>query len=260
MNTKTLSTRALSVIDQYKDFSVGKAVCSVPYFNNKTTRTRGALRAFTGKGSPKDIYEEVTAGLAKEHVATEMLTGESLKKYLTDKNIGIDCSGLAYYILNAESEERGLGSLDKHIRFINCHGLIGKIKSALRPVEHCDVATIADDNNSKIVTIQDIRPGDMITMISKSNIRNHILIVSGVDMQNSNPTKIFYTHTIAYPEDGVYGTGLKQGTIDLLTKSTEYQALGTDTVNEILAYTWSESSLLSKMKDYKVEIRRLNWF
>ncbi len=260
MNTKTLSARALSIIDQYKDFSIGKAVCSVPYFNNKTTRTRGALRAFTGKGSPRDIYEEVIASLTKEHVAIDALTSESLKKYLTDKNIGIDCSGLAYYILNAESEKRSSGSLDKHIRFINCHGLIGKIKSALRPVEHCDVATLADNKNSKLITLKDVLPGDMITMVSKSNARNHILVINGVDMQNSDPTKIFYTHTIAYPEDGVYGTGSKQGTIDLLSKSDMSYDSDIEKKTEILRYAWSETNLFSKMKDYTVEIRRLNWF
>ncbi len=249
MNIKTLSEHATSVIDQYMNFSVGKAVCSIPYFNNKTTRSRGALRAYVGKGSPKDIYEEVTASLTKEHVSVDVLTGESLKKYMTDKNIGIDCSGLAYYILNAESEERKRGRLDKHIHFTTVHGLFGKIRSALRPVENCGVATFADKKNSRIIATKDIEPGDMITMISKTTERDHMLVINCVESQNATPVKIFYTHTIAYPEDGVYGTGVRQGTIDI-----------TNPQGTIFEGVWSENNLLTRMRDYVAEIRRLNWF
>lgn len=234
------------------NFSVGTApgaaTCSVPYFNNKTVRARGALRAYVGKGSPKDIYEEVTACLTKEHVETAVLTGESLKKYLTDKNIGLDCSGLAYYILNAENEERGKGHLDKHLHFTNCGGLFGKIRCALRPVENCSVATFVDNKNSKPVALKDIQPGDMITMISNTTDRDHVLVVHQIEYQNFLPIKIHYTHTIAYPEDGVYGTGLRQSTIEIVNPD-----------KNILDCLWSETNLFAKMSGYKVEIRRLGW-
>ena len=87
MNTKTLSNRGLSVIDQYLRFKVANAVCSVPYFNNKSVKARAALRANIGKGSPKEILEEVQALLVKNHVEAASLTAESLKKLLSDKNV-----------------------------------------------------------------------------------------------------------------------------------------------------------------------------
>ncbi len=248
MNTKTISPRALSIIDQYKNFSVGTASCSIPYFNNKTIRARGALRAYVGKGSPKDIYEEVTASLTKEHVETGVLTSESLKKYLTDKNIGLDCSGLAYYILNAESEELGKGRIDKHLHFTNCGGLFGKIRCALRPVENCSVTTFSDNKNSRLILQKDICPGDFISMISRTNDRDHMLIVHQVEYQNFLPIKIHYTHTIAYPENGVYGTGLKQESIEIVSPE-----------KDIIDCLWSEEKLHAKLTNYKVEIRRLNW-
>ena len=249
-NTKTLSPSAISTIDQYMNFSIGKAVCSIPYFNNRKIGAHIALRAYAGKGSPKDIREEVTVRLTKDHVSIDVLTGESLKKYLTDKKIGIDCSGLAYYILNAESEGQGKGSLGKHIHFTGAHGLFRKIRSTLRPVENCNVATFADNKNSKVIAVKDVRPGDMITMISKTNDRDHILVIHEVEYGNSAPTniptKIIYTHTNAYPEDGVYGTGVRQGTIDI-----------SDLKKSILEGVWSEKNLLTKASDYSVEIRRL---
>lgn len=249
MNTKTLSPRALAVIDQYKNFTVGKASCSVPYFNNKTVGARAALRTYVGKGSPKEIHEEVTGNLIKEHVSLDVLSAESLKKYMTDKKIGIDCSGLAYYILNAESEERGKGHLDKHIHFINAGGFLRRIRSALRPVENCGVKTLANDRNSKLVALKDAQPGDMLIMITNENERDHILVIHQIEYQNFLPAKLHYTHTIAYPEDGIYGTGLRQGTIEIV-----------DPEKGVVDAVWSETSLFTKLKDYKVELRRLNCF
>ncbi|MEI6396944.1 MAG: hypothetical protein WCO48_02655 [Candidatus Taylorbacteria bacterium] len=246
MNTKTLSPGALVVIDQYTNFSVGTAVCSIPYFNNKTVRARGALRAYGGKGSPKDIFDEVTASLTKEHVSIDVLTDESLKKYVTDKKIGIDCSGFAYYILNAECEAQGKGSLSKHIHFTNAKGLIGKIRSMIRPVENCSVITLADEKNSQIIDKKDIQPGDMIVMIAKDGGRDHILVIDQVDYIDLLPKNIHYVHASAYPDDGVYGNGIKSGEIEI-----------TDSEKDIVDESWSEVNMFARLNDYSIKIRRL---
>jgi hypothetical protein len=218
MNSKTLSQPALSIIDRYLNFTVGPASCSVPYFNNKTKLSRLALRVNVGKGSPIDILEEIQSLIIKAHIATDSLTTESLKKVLVDQNIGIDCSGFAYHILNAESVETKKMSLKKRLSFVNCRTLFDQIRCVLRPVENCDVVTFADTVNSSIIALTDIQPGDIITMLDNSaeGERDHILVIHQVDYQNSAPTKIHYSHAVAYPEDGVYGTGIKQGTIDII--------------------------------------------
>ena len=255
MNTKTLSNRALNVLDQYSHFSIGQAVCSVPYFNNKTVRARAALRATIGKGSPRDILEEVQMKIAKEHVATETLTNESLKNLLVDNDIGIDCSAFAYYILSAESEERGKGALDRHISFVNCGGFIGKIRCKIRPVENCDVATFASDKNSKIIPMKEVQPGDMITMTgsNEGSLRDHILVIHQIEYQNFVPTKVHYSHAVAYPEDGVYGSGIKQGTIEIISPD-----------RSILEGIWTESGstaaaarIFVRAKTSKTELRRM---
>ena len=190
MNTKTLSTRALNTIDQYLHFKVGNASCSIPYFNNKTLKARGALSAYIGKGSPKEIVNEVQAISVKAHVDTNAFTDESLKKLLVDSNIGIDCSGLSYYILNAENEELGKGSLDKHLSFVQSKGFFAKIisslRSSFRPIENTGVRTLADEKNSNIIPLNEIKPGDMVTMLDgpDGNDRNHILIIHQVDPLN----------------------------------------------------------------------------
>jgi hypothetical protein len=258
MNTKTLSTRAMSVIDQYMDFKYGQAVCSVPYFNNKTVRARAALRADSGKGSPKEIFDEVQAILVKNHVSAEALNSETLKTLLTDNNTGIDCSGFAYYVLNAESQEQKKGSMDKHISFTECHGIVGKLRCALRPIENCSVITLANDKNSRSISWNEIQPGDIITMMGgpDNDDRNHVLVIHQVDYQNFVPTQIFYSHAVAYPEDGIYGSGIKQGAIEILKPE-----------GSLLEQRWTENGkegdnnrIFLRAKNSTTDTRRLKWF
>lgn len=255
MNTKTLTHRAFSVIAQYEHFTLEQAVCSVPYFNNKVTRSRASLRTLVGKGSPKDIHEELLGILIKNHVDQKEIGDESLKRILTDNNIGIDCSGFAYYILNAESEERNKGPLDKHLHFVNCHGLFGKIRCALRPVENCDVRTLADNKNSRAIPIQDAQPGDIISMLSgpDESDRDHILVIYQIEYQNFVPTKIHYTHAVAYPSDGIYGTGIKKGIIQIA-----------DISKDLVSQLWTENEktgqdniLFVRATKSTTELRRL---
>ena len=113
MNTKFLSDKALEIIDQYTNFRIHDSeTCNIPYFNNNHKVIRAGLRATIGKGSPGDIFEEVEIELAKNgelhgelhsdlpHGAIKngtfvpnAITSESLKHFLVDRNIGIDCSG-----------------------------------------------------------------------------------------------------------------------------------------------------------------------
>jgi hypothetical protein len=270
MNTKFISGRALSVIDQYLHFKAGNAVCSVPYFNNKTTRARAALRTYIGKGSPKDVFEEVQALVLKNHADLNALTDVSLKKLLVDNSIGIECSGFAYYTLNAESGERGKGALDKHLSFVNCRGLIGKIRCSIRPAENCDVSTFADDKNSRAISVKEAQPGDIITMTgSKENSelssapaeprrgeRDHILIIHRIEYQNFIPCSIYYSHAVAYPQDGIYGSGIRQGRIDISFPD-----------KPITEAAWSEDGktgdgnlLFLRAQRSRTEVRRLKWF
>lgn len=270
MNTKFISNRALSVIDQYLNFKVGNAVCSIPYFNNKTVRARAALRTYIGKGSPKDIFEEVQALVVKNHIDMSALTSEALKKLLVDNNIGIECSGFTYYTLNAESEERGRGTIDKQLSFVNCGGLIGKIRCSLRPAENCDVITLASDKNSRIIPVKEIQVGDIVTMVgsgsnsepvtaqveSRKSERDHILVIHRIEYQNFIPSIVYYSHAIAYPEDGIYSNGIRQGQIDILYPDKPI----TEAVWTENGKTGDEDLLLVRARKSKTEIRRMRWF
>ncbi|MCX6715936.1 MAG: hypothetical protein NT077_02885 [Candidatus Taylorbacteria bacterium] len=257
MNTKILSSQALKVIDDYMHFHVGNAVSSVPYFNNKTARARMTLRARVGKGSPKDILEELESVIVKHHIVADTLADESLKKLLVENNLGVDCSAFAYYVLDAENRERGQGHLNRRILFMNNFNPIGKMKCYLRPVENCDVKTFGSDNNSRVIPLKNVQPGDIITMLEgpDASDRNHILVVHEVEYDNGIPKSVFYSHAIAYPEEGLYGNGIKQGKIEITYPD-----------QELTKQIWTEDgSILKAQKIFsqaqasKTELRRLKW-
>ncbi len=258
MNTKTLSPRSLSVIDQYSHLKAGSAVASVPYFNNKTVRSRAAFRVYGGKGSPQDLSDEVNSIAVKQHLDLQSLADESLKKILVENNLGIECSGFAYYVLNAENNELSKGSLDKHISFVNCSGIVGKIRCSLRPVENCDVATFAHEKNSRLIAMNEIAPGDMITMLGgpEGEERNHILIIHQVEYQNFVPFRLHYSHAVAYPEDGLYGSGVRQGAIEIADVNAPItSALWTENGKE-----GADCRIFTRAQKSKTEVRRLKWW
>jgi hypothetical protein len=283
MNTKIISEKALNVIDQYAHFRIGNLgggadtipSCPIPYFNNNHKVVRAGLRATIGKGSPRDIFEEVEIELAKNGELRNSLpagavkdgsfipgavTDETLKHFLVDHNIGIDCSGFAYYVLSAESQARGKNSIDRHLHFPFCTGFLGKIRSKMRPAENADVATFAHDKNSNVIPLNEIAPGDIITMLNTMNkadkIRDHILVVHHVEYQNFVPTVIYYSHSIAWPSDGQYGHGVRQGKIEILNVNkslTEQKWIEADkTAQENYTFVGAQKAL--------TEIRRLRWF
>lgn len=218
MNTKVISQSARDVIEQYRNFHVSNAVCSVPYFNNRVTARRAALRVEVGKGSPKDIFEEISHRALQERVDVNLLDSENLKKFLVNSNLGIDCSGFAYYVLNEESITRGKGTLDKHINFIHASNPLTRFIAKFKPQTNIDVLTFADDKNSRAIIFKEIEPGDIITMLGgpEGGERNHILVIHQVEYQNFVPTTLHYVHAIAWPTDGEYGHGIHEGKIDII--------------------------------------------
>ncbi|HEY4478533.1 MAG TPA: hypothetical protein VI775_01690, partial [Candidatus Paceibacterota bacterium] len=165
-----------------------------------------------GKGSPEEIEQEVKEIIIKEKVKDEEF---DLKRFLIERNIGIDCSGLAYYILDTEFRSRGKGKLKNKISFPFCRGIWRSMKCKLRPVENLDVATLAHNDNSYIIPVEKVEPGDMIIILRESKERNHILIIHKVEYIDNIPKIIHYTHSISLPEDGLYGHGVRQETIEL---------------------------------------------
>ena len=257
MSSKFLSEKAISVINRYKNFTVGSAVFSIPYYNNRHFGARARLLAQVGKGGPENILEEIENLAHREKVSIANADSVSMKKFLVDHDIGIDCSGFAYHILDAETRDRGKGTLEKHLAFPLCTGFMGILRAKLGPEKNTGVASLAHEQNSKIILLKDIMPGDMITMIGRTTTqRDHILIIHQIDYRDFIPETIYYSHSIAWPTDGEYGHGVRQGIIKIADASKplieqewiENEKIGT------------ENYTLARALKSQTEIRRLHWF
>jgi hypothetical protein len=85
--------------------------------------------------------------------------------------------------------------------------------------------------------------------------RDHILVIHQVEYQNFIPYKLHYSHAVAYSEDGLYGSGIKQGAIEIL-----------DISKPITEQKWiengkqaQENRLFVRANKSNTEIRRLRW-
>ncbi|HEY0908346.1 MAG TPA: hypothetical protein VGE35_03300 [Candidatus Paceibacterota bacterium] len=229
VETAAIPTNARAVIDAYLALPVGTKP-SCPYYNNRRFKNRGGLRVMIGKGSPAEIVEEATimAKLARTDIQT--LATDKLKQFLVENGLGVDCSGFAYHVLNAlalETKGKGIASYVTSMR----SGFIGSILARLRPAENLGVNSFRNDKNSSAISAADAKPGDIVTFIGtgKDKTYNHILVITAVE-RSENGIRLSYAHSYAWPSDGLYDTGVREG--DILIRD-----------NDILAGTWKERSV-----------------
>ena len=212
--------------------------------------------------------EEATIVSLRDKLDVSGMTAEQMKKFLAENNIGIDCSGLIYYILDAEAQARGKGQLKNILTYSSGLNPFRRLLIKLRPVENTNVKTFARDANSIPVDARNTQPGDIITMFGsgKEHDRDHMLLVHKVEetgqtfpspQQSSGhavPFTIHYTHSLAWRTDGRYHHGVRQGKI-----------IVTDIKKPLVAQRWieqnkegDENETLERARyAEKLEIRRL---
>lgn len=260
MTQKTLSEHALAVIQQYLHLPLNSETdVKTPYYNNRRQQVRAALRVFVGKGSVTDITQEIALIALREKVDLNSLTAEELSKFLVEHNIGIDCSGLVYHVLDAETHALLHKSFKKFLRFPFTSG-VRRIITFLRPAENTSVKSLYHESNSREISLKDIAPADALFLLEAGSgaTRDHILLFHEVQYDAAGtPTEIGYTHSFQSQQDGKYGHGIKQGIIQI-----------TDIQKPIIAQTWIEADkrdadnpTFAHAKAAKtISIRRFNCF
>lgn len=230
------------MIDRYLSLPVG-AHPSCPYFNNRRRGTKSNLRVLVGKGTPEEISEECEIRALQNRMVISALSSEQLKGFMVSQDIGIDCSGFAYHVLGAALHERRGGRLATHIH-TRRKGFTGKIIARLRPAENIGVATFADERNSVAITASEAKAGDIITFIGagRDGTYNHILVITKVERKDG-ATRLSYAHAYAWPEDGAFNHGVREGSVIV------YE-------NDLARAAWKEAGL-GMMNARETTIRRL---
>ncbi|MBX4209109.1 hypothetical protein KW799_00195 [Candidatus Parcubacteria bacterium] len=251
--SEKLEGKARAMIDLYLALPIG-AKPSCPYFNNRRRKSKSQLRVLRGKGSPQEIAEEATIDAMHERVDVKALSTDKLKEFLAARDLGVDCSGFAYHVLNSLSQEKRGRSIQSFVRS-NRAGFVGRLIARLRPAENMGASTFANERNSVAVAASEARPGDIVTFIGtgKDGAYNHIVVITGIE-RSGGDTRISYAHSYAWPSDGVADHGVREG--DMLVHG-----------DDLLGGTWKEKgatgsdnyTYMSARNAKQVSVRRLKF-
>ncbi|MCF6276383.1 MAG: hypothetical protein L3J07_00895 [Candidatus Magasanikbacteria bacterium] len=251
MNTKSLSKKALGVIAGFKELEISGLKISCPYFINKGKKVRAGLKVMIGKGSPEDIKKEIELLALRKKVDLKKLDKKTLNQFFVDNNIGIDCSGFVFYVLDAEIKSRKLGGLKRHLRFPLIKNPLRKILAQFRPIENTNVKNLVHNKNSFEVMLSQVEPGDLIALTGagEKNSFDHVLIAHKVGYENDLPTIIHYTHSLKWSVDTNPSHGIKEGTIEI-----------SDPKKSILEQKWTENKKTGKENETLQRFTDAKWF
>jgi len=213
-----ISDKAQKIIDSYIKMEIGGKIIACPYFIN-IQKTRAALRVFLGKASAEEIIEEVNFTSHKEHLDLKSLSEKEIYQFLSEHNLGIDCSGLASHILQAEYQEKKNLNFLKKIKIANFWRQPWRYLTAkLRPIENISVRVLADDKNSFLIKdLAEVAPGDMII---RENLR-HVYLITKIEKENNQIKKISFVHAPRPEQKNYFGPGIFQKTIEMEINSFE---------------------------------------
>lgn len=252
--TERLDGKARAMVDAYLALPLGTKP-SCPYFNNRRRKGRGGLRVLVGKGTPDEIADEARIFGLQTRTKLDTLSTDKLKEFLSEHDLGVDCSGFAYHVLNSLAQEKTGRSIQSYVRS-NRTGFVGSLVAKLRPAENLGAASFRNDRNSSPVKVAEARPGDIVTFMGtgRDKTYNHIMVITGVDRLGGD-TRLTYAHSYSWPSDGLYGHGVREG--DILVHG-----------EDVLGGTWKEQGVAGgenytyqSAKDAKeVSVRRLNAF
>ena len=227
MPTVELPKPCLEVIDNYFNLKAaeGKYV-RCPYFRNpKSGKERWGLTAYSGKGSPKEIEEELRIVEKLEYKDFNILGEEEIRDIMKKRKLGIECSGFIARVLDAWTKEQYKKPIYSVIRFHR--GFVTWLFSKLRPYTHIDIQTLVNEVNSReISNIGEIMPGDLIRF--NTNI-DHAVIVTRVEVSDQGKVeKVHYAQSVL--EDNDAKEGVKRGIVEFIRPQT----------NNLLEQKWSE--------------------
>jgi len=193
MKTLVISKQVKDAINEYSNLHLGdKEVCTPYYINEKRHKD---LRAMVGKGTTEEIQMEARIWEKLKGLDFNNMSSKEIKQFLTDRGIGIDCSGFVIHVLNKWYESISGQAIWSALK-VPTPSFRAWLGNKLRPVENIGAQTITNEDNAKKIKVKDVLPGDLIRSKAKRKDAHHIMIVTKVTYDDANnPTLIEYTHS-----------------------------------------------------------------
>ena len=198
-------------IRSYCELNIDGFAIRCPYFINKSKFNLWKNINFLGKGDSQGIIETAKTLIDKDKMPPEIKSSKSIRKYMKENNLGIDCSGFVTRILDCWCREKYGKSLFRLV-YIKLP-FVKKIRYFFRPFENTSVEILLHHMDKKMIIKNsgDIRPGDLIHLGE-----SHVLIVSQIFQDNNKLAReISYFHCSSR-FDGVH-----QGKINIINPNLE---------------------------------------
>ena len=171
------------LVYQYIHLPLGGKKVRCPYWMDKIKR--GIVGPFGGKGTPEQIVEATLAAAKKERINLDSFSASQIRTFMKKNRIGLDCSGLAFNLLDVLDKERGGNGLVDDIP-----GARGKflVRANVRMLTERRVAGI-------IPKVADLKVGDMIKLHSRRRIKHILVVVEIKRDRKSKIEEIIYAHS-----------------------------------------------------------------
>ena len=183
-----------------------------PYYRNpESGKERWGLNAFSGKGSPQEIEDEVKIIEKLEGANFAEMSEETIRDIMRKRHLGIECSGFIAHVLDAWVKDTRQKRIFQVLKFPHVP-FWKKVVILLRPFTHIDITTLVAPQNAKeFFDFQEICAGDLIRF---NTAIDHAVLVTEVRRDNAGLIKeIHYAHSVR--EDN--GTGVKRGVISIIS-------------------------------------------
>ncbi len=216
MITTTLSRQALDIINSYEQLNIGAEKINTPYFNNRTSNLRGALRVLIGKGTAQDIIDEARILALREKIDLDKMNNEMMVQFLTDHKLGIDCAALVYYTLDAELQSTKHKKIKQTLSFAK-KNFLRQLIAKFRTVENTSVSVLHE--NSTEIALNELKPGDMIIALEGGlqHDYNHVIIITSTTRNETRKlVSVEYAHAYIWKRQGKYTKGIRKGTINII--------------------------------------------
>lgn len=198
LNIQLITSKALQdLFYQYTHLPLGGKEIVCPYWMNKLDRK--IYGPGGGKGRPEEIVRFTEIEAKRQNVDLKQLSEGEISGFMKTNRIGVDCSGFAFWVLDALDVEKGGNGIDDDIP-----GSKGnKVKA------NANVKMLTDDSICKFIDeTGKIRPGDMLRFRGGKHMA---IVISLVFDSSEKIREIIYAHS----SSEAYGktTGVHQSKI-----------------------------------------------
>lgn len=136
-----------------------------------------------GKASPQEIVILTRLKAQEKGIDLAKLSEREIVLFMKKNKVGVDCSGFAFWMLNALDLEKGGNGIADDIP--NCRGKYIKVRASTKMLTDGGVSFF-------VKKINEIKPGDMIRLRGG----HHLAVVLEIEKdKDGNTRKIVYAHS-----------------------------------------------------------------